>query len=102
MIYARETTHDIGGRILPEGDRYELPPGRRQFSLASLMWLLGAAAVTAAWCRWLDVSVYVFIAALVCVVCIWWSCAEKREVVLQPAATDQTELREEVKRWSRR
>lgn len=99
MIYSNQTPHGFRGQILPKGDRYELPRGRRQFSLASLMWLLVTASVMAAFCRWLNGGIDDLVVALVLTVCVWWFYAEKREVVAQSAMTDQTKLCEEVKRW---
>jgi len=99
MIYSKRIPHGFGGQILPKGDRYDLPRGRRQFSLASLMCLLGTTCMTAALCRWFDGGGVDYILSILLAIWIWWSYAERRDGVTRIAAIDQRKLREEVRRW---
>ena len=99
MIYSLEDRLSTWDHILPKGDQYDPPPGTGQFSLASLLWLLGTASVTAACCRWLDLGIGGFVLILTFHVYVWWLCAQKRKEITQREQVDQTELREEVRRW---
>ena len=85
--------------ILPEGDRCDLPPGRRQYRLSSLFVLLALGAVVAAVCRSCGFGVTYLAVFYVALVIFWWQYAELRADYDSRPSPDQSELREEVKRW---
>jgi hypothetical protein len=84
--------------ILPDGDRDDRGPGRRQFVLKDLLWLLTIAAVILSMGRLLGLAPWAMALAVLMWVGIWWQYAEIRGESSQPRV-DQESLREEVRRW---
>ncbi|MEM9657185.1 MAG: hypothetical protein AAF961_02385 [Planctomycetota bacterium] len=99
-------SHSAGVRdpisILPGGDRLDLPPGRRQFRLISLLWLLTLGALIATICRLLTLQVDWLVTSEALLFVVWWRIAERRVEPSPRDTIDQTELRAEVRRWLKR
>ncbi|WP_146451460.1 hypothetical protein [Bythopirellula polymerisocia] len=99
-----ERTHQknsLGSSILPKGDRYDLPPGRRQFGLASLFGLLTAGSLVAAFCRWMGLEPVLVLILEIYVVIAWWNIAKLRVESTALPSANQKGLRDEVRRWLR-
>jgi hypothetical protein len=86
--------------LLPQGDRYDRPPGRRQFTLKSLFWLLTISAVVAAAGRLTHLGPIELIILLLLTIVVWWKYAEIRDKPPAEPLADQETLREEVKQWT--
>ncbi len=85
---------------MPEGDDWSLPPGRRQFRLRGLLWLLTVGAVVMAVGRTLGGGPVELIVALFFTIAVWWQLAEIRGVPIPREPNDRAEkLREEIRRW---
>lgn len=99
ILYRTRIKRPLGSAILPKGDRYDVPPGRRQFRLSSLFGLLTAGALVAAVCRWLNLEPLWTLIFETYVVVFWWNIAQLRVDAEAKPAVDQSELRVEVRRW---
>jgi hypothetical protein len=84
---------------LPEGDRAGLPPGRRQFTLRSLVWLLTLGAAALASGQLLEFNAVAMVVLLLVTVGLWWRYAELRDEPIPPKAPDAESLRADVERW---
>jgi hypothetical protein len=86
--------------LLPKGDRYDRPPGRGQFSLSSLFWLLTISGVLLAIGRLTYLAPIELMVLLLLTIGVWWTYAEIREEPPAERPADQEALREEVERWT--
>ncbi|NUQ63242.1 MAG: hypothetical protein HUU20_12250 [Pirellulales bacterium] len=84
---------------MPKGDRWGSPPGRRQFRLASLLWLLTAGTAVLAVGRTLHCGPTEMIVLLCLTVGLWWQVAEIRDAKAHRDSKTAGALREEIKRW---
>lgn len=85
--------------ILPEGDRCDLPPGRRQFRLASLLWLLTIGAIVLTLGRLAHFDAIQMVILLGITVGLWWQYAQLREEPPPCDPVSSEALREEIARW---
>ncbi len=85
--------------ILPKGDRCDLPPGRGQFRLASLLWLLTISSIVLALGRTAHFDLFWMFLLLGITVGLWWRYAQLREAPLPRDYADAEALREEIARW---
>ena len=89
----------LGSAILPQGDRYEVPPGRGQFRLKSLFVLLTAGALIATMGKSFGFHPLGILALEVGLIAYWWRVAQLREETKYQSPADQEPLRVEVRRW---
>lgn len=87
------------GSILPEGHRWS-PPGHRQFSLASLVWLLTISAAVLGVGRFLNYHPIEMMALLCLTVGLWWEFARAGQSRTGGNTKSAEELREEIRRWN--
>ena len=90
-----------GPCVLPEGDHHDRPPGRRQFSLRSLVFLLTISAAVLGFGRLIHLSPVDLTCLLLLTIALWWLYAEVRFEVSRQHMPDQGVLREEVDLWKR-
>ena len=77
----------------------DLPPGRRQFRLVSLVWLLCAGAIVLSFAKILHCGPWTTALLLGLTVAMWWRVAELRHEPPRRRDEGSAALREEIERW---